>query len=85
MWERTLNFRSHETSRLTGWLTGGERRSFTEAITEALRERFDRFEGRPNRAGTRAAVARIQMAEFAEMDSGPSEEILGYSESRLSS
>jgi hypothetical protein len=74
MRERTLNFKSLETSSLTGWMAGGERRSITEAITEALRERLDRFEGRPNRAGTRAAVARFQdmVVKLSELDDRPS-------------
>jgi antitoxin VapB len=82
MSEKNLSTGSPDTQRLAKWLTGGEGRSFTEAMTEALRERLDRFEGRPNRAGTRAAVARIQemLATRPEMDHRSSEEILGYDE-----
>jgi hypothetical protein len=87
MSEKSFSNTSPETTRFGRRLAAWEGMSITEAITEALRERLDRFEGRPNRAGTRAAVARFQVmvVKLSEVDDRPSEESLGYDDFGLSS
>jgi antitoxin VapB len=84
MSEKSFSNTSPETTRFGRRLAAWEGMSITEAITEALRERLDRFEGRPSRAGTRAAVARIQNV-VARLDHRSSEEILEYDEVGLPS
>ncbi len=80
-----LNIKSDEADRLARQLAQVAGESLTEAVTQALRERLARLEGRRRRRGLREDVARIQerVAALPRLDPRTDDEILGYDGSGL--
>jgi antitoxin VapB len=80
-----LNIKSDEADRLARHLAQVAGESLTEAVTQALRERLARLEGRRRRRGLREDVARMQerLADLPRLDGRTDEEILGYDGSGL--
>ncbi|MDP2955476.1 MAG: type II toxin-antitoxin system VapB family antitoxin [Longimicrobiales bacterium] len=82
-----LNIKSDEADRLARHLAQLAGESITEAVTQALRERLVRLEGRRRRRGLRDEIERIQqrLAVLPRLDERSDEEILGYVDAGLPS
>ena len=82
-----LNIKSDEADQLARHLAQLAGESITEAVTQALRERLVRLEGRRRRRGLRDEIGRIQqrLAVLPRLDERSDDEILGYDDAGLPS
>ena len=82
-----LNIKSEETDHLARHLAELTGESITETVTQALRERLVRVEGRRRQRGLGDEIRRIQarLAALPRLDGRSDEEILGYGETGLPS
>jgi antitoxin VapB len=82
-----LNIKNEEAERLARALAQVTGESLTEAVTVALRERFEGAQRVRERARVYADVSDVQalMAGLPDRDKRPADEILGYDEHGLPS